>query len=365
MHIAEVKRYDYIDALRGFAILGVVLVHSSQWVTPTSSVLSALAGEGARGVQLFYIASALTLFLSMAARSRSEERPVLGFFVRRFFRIAPAFYCAIVVYTLYYGMGARYTAPNGIEWWYVLLTALFVNGWHPETINSVVPGGWSIAVEMTFYLLVPLFFLKLQSLKSTLVALVASLALSIAASLAVQCILAPAYPQSQQYLVTDFALLWFFSQLPIFVAGILLYHIITRYPSAVRPTSIGLLCASLLMFGALVAISTLGNWLPKQFFYGLAFTVFSLSLYYWPNGVLVNGLTTLIGRLSFSIYLVHFMVLQMMRAIFPNGFIVNGDIGFMVAFLLVLLVSTCISYATHRAIELPGIALGKRIVERL
>ena len=158
----EIRKYDYIDALRGFAILGVILVHSSQWVAPTSSVLSTIASEGARGVQLFYIASALTLFLSLAARKQQEERANLSFFIRRFFRIAPAFYCAIIIYTAYYGMSVRYWAPNGLEWWYIPLTAFFMHGWHPETITSVVPGGWSIAVEMTFYLFVPYLFFKIE-----------------------------------------------------------------------------------------------------------------------------------------------------------------------------------------------------------
>ena len=95
------KKYDYIDSIRGFAIFGVVLVHSSQWVAPTSSILSSIAAQGARGVQLFFIASALTLFLSMASRKQQqEEMLILSFFNRRFFRIAPAFYLAIIAYKL-------------------------------------------------------------------------------------------------------------------------------------------------------------------------------------------------------------------------------------------------------------------------
>ncbi len=172
-------KYEYINAIRGFAILGVVLVHSSQWVRPASDILSKIASEGARGVQLFYVASALTLFLSMASRKQQEERRgLLSYFIRRFFRIAPAFYCAIIIYTAYNAMSAHYWAPNGLEWWSILLTAFFMHGWHPETITSVVPGGWSIAVEMTFYLFTPYLFLKLNDIKSTLIALFLSIVLT-------------------------------------------------------------------------------------------------------------------------------------------------------------------------------------------
>ena len=59
MSQSDIRKYDYIDALRGMAILGVILTHSSLFVKPTSQTLLSLMGEGARGVQLFYVASDL------------------------------------------------------------------------------------------------------------------------------------------------------------------------------------------------------------------------------------------------------------------------------------------------------------------
>jgi peptidoglycan/LPS O-acetylase OafA/YrhL len=93
MNNTSIIKYDYIDTLRGLAILSVVMVHSSQNFPPRSEVLIQIAAQGSRGVQLFFIASALTLFLSMDARSGDQEpRSLESFFIRRFFRIAPAFY---------------------------------------------------------------------------------------------------------------------------------------------------------------------------------------------------------------------------------------------------------------------------------
>ncbi len=357
----ETKKYDYIDAIRGFAILGVVLVHSSQWVIPTSSLLSKIASEGARGVQLFYIASALTLFLSMGSRKGREEKPILSFFIRRFFRIAPAFYLAIIIYTLYSGLSARYWAPNGLEWWYLPLTALFLHGWHPETIQSVVPGGWSIAVEMTFYLFVPFLFSILKSIHSTLIALFLSLTLAKVLSIAVTYFWLPYYPEHQQYLVSSYSFLWFFSQLPVFILGILLFHIIKRYPKGDSAIALLLL---LLSFSLLVAFLT-SSFIPRYFLYGIAFLLFSLSLHYSAPRVLVNPVTVLIGRLSFSIYLVHFMVLNIVENVFVDGFILAGNSGFVLAFLLVLILSVCISYITYKVVEIPGINLGKRLIRKL
>ena len=360
-----IKKFEYIDALRGFAILGVVLVHSSQWVSPTSNILSIIALQGARGVQLFYVVSALTLFLSMEARKQQETRPLISFFIRRFFRIAPLFYLAIFVYTLYDGMSARHWAPNGLEWWYIPITAAFMHGWHPETITSVVPGGWTIAVEMTFYLLVPYLFLKLRDIRSTLIALFSSLILSKLSSIIAINYLQPYYSDSQQYLVSNFTFFWIFSQLPVFIIGILLYHIIKKHPHKDNKASLFCLFVSIFLFTTFSTVHTYRNLLPQHFFYGVAFLFFALSLYLWPQKLLVNKITTLIGKLSFSIYLVHFMVLEMMKSIFVNGFILNGNSGFLLAFVLIITLSTSFSFITYNIVELPGINFGKKIIQKL
>ena len=51
-------RYAYIDAIRGYAILLVIAVHSSQYFSDLPDAVRTLADQGARGVQLFFVASA-------------------------------------------------------------------------------------------------------------------------------------------------------------------------------------------------------------------------------------------------------------------------------------------------------------------
>lgn len=144
---SRIRHYDFIDSLRAIAILGVIAVHTAQWAQPNSELLRRATAEGARGVQLFFVASAMTIFMSMKSRSALESAPVRNYFIRRFLRIAPLFYFGIVLWLLLDGFAPRYWAPNGIDGYTVLLTATFLHGFHPETITSLVPGGWSIAVR--------------------------------------------------------------------------------------------------------------------------------------------------------------------------------------------------------------------------
>ncbi|UOQ70975.1 acyltransferase family protein [Hymenobacter cellulosilyticus] len=129
-------KLSYIDALRGWAILGAVVVHALDYGTGAqqlSPLVVSFCQSGARGVQLFFIIITFTLFLSMTNRQRQEKRPTLNFFIRRFFRIAPLFYLGILFYVLTYSR-AWASLPK------VLVTLLFINGAHPNTINSLVPG---------------------------------------------------------------------------------------------------------------------------------------------------------------------------------------------------------------------------------
>jgi peptidoglycan/LPS O-acetylase OafA/YrhL len=86
-----VRRFSYIDALRGYAILMVIAVHTSQAFSDLPKPLSTILNQGARGVQLFFVTSALTLSMSWVSRKESA----LTFYSRRFFRIAPMFWLAI------------------------------------------------------------------------------------------------------------------------------------------------------------------------------------------------------------------------------------------------------------------------------
>jgi peptidoglycan/LPS O-acetylase OafA/YrhL len=58
----ENSRFDYIDVLRGIAILGVIAVHTGQYGDMNVPLFfKTIIDQGARGVQLFYLASAFTL----------------------------------------------------------------------------------------------------------------------------------------------------------------------------------------------------------------------------------------------------------------------------------------------------------------
>src|SRR4051812_31822989 len=196
-------------------------VHSSQ----ASSAWSSGAGrqivdQGARGVQLFFVASALTLAMSWHARNDGAVR----FYLRRLLRIAPMFWLGTLFFLWLDGFSPRYFAPGGIDGTDVLLTALFLHGWNPDTVNSVVPGGWSIAVEMTFYLVFPLLMLVVRGWLTALAAFVACNAIALYSFDYFWANRALFWPGASDGLASTMLHLWFPTQLPVFALGFLLYY---------------------------------------------------------------------------------------------------------------------------------------------
>jgi peptidoglycan/LPS O-acetylase OafA/YrhL len=361
-------RLDALDAMRGYAILGVVLTHAGQWTRPASDWAAQLCRNGALGVQLFFVASAFALFLSNAARRPSERRPVADFFIRRFFRIAPMFYVGLVFFLWLAGFGPRLWAPHGLDSSHVVLTALFLHGWQPESINSVVPGGWSIAAETSFYLLLPLLFKMVTTRTRALAFLAFTLVLGPLMNGWLAPLLTPAYTPGYAYLAENFKFFWIFGELPVFACGILLYYL--QRETRDRPDQgTGWACLIGAFVLGLALFRQMPPLLPPPFLavagYGAAFALFGLALHHLRSRVLINPAAVFCGKISYSLYFVHFAVLQYCYRQWPDGLPLPAPAATPAAYLLLLTLAGAVAWVTYHAIELPGIALGRRLVARL
>jgi peptidoglycan/LPS O-acetylase OafA/YrhL len=332
---------------------------------------TAVIGKGNYGVQFFYVASAFTLFLSLEQRSHLDQRPVLFFFLRRFFRIAPMFWAAIIFYLLFDGLGPRATSPLGIGLPHILSTALFMHGWYPTTINSVVPGGWSIAVEMTFYLSVPIFFFHAKSIARLVPIFALLLVVSRLASWAVKHWLWSAMDPIFHDCVSDFAYYWLPAQMPVFCVGFILFLIAQRR-LAIGPgaTPTDRRWGNLLLIVAALLSGLLVLFQPPMAFIGYAVVaaVVALSLAFHPNVLLVNRLTRYAGKVSYSGYLIHFAIVETLRDLSVwsrTAQTLPALLQYLVFAIVAMVLTLGISTVTYKLIEEPGRNIGRRIIHRL
>jgi peptidoglycan/LPS O-acetylase OafA/YrhL len=350
--------HDFIDALRGLAVAGVVLVHTGRQAMPPSDLLRAAMNLGASGVHLFFVVSALTLCLSWASRSEYESRPLRNFLIRRFARVAPMFYLAIALYLAIHGLAPGYWAPGGIHAPGIVATILFVHGLHPETINAVVPGGWSIAAELGFYAILALCLPLLASARSALVFLAASLVLFMLNGAIVPHLFS--YPAEHHYLVRNFIRFNLFGQLPVFAAGVVAWAAFRTGATDRRVAAGAALC--------MLVAGVCWWWLPQPvctpaagaFFAGAA-----LLLAHRPARLFVNRTTIALGKRSYSIFLLHFAVLDAFSWSGASAWFARSNVGGILQFLCVLGAAAALSTLSWRYVEQPGIACGAHLVDLL
>lgn len=353
--------YSYIDALRGLAIFLVIALHCTQRVSLELPFLQYIGQNGGKGVQLFYIVSALTLTMSWF--SRSEANPAY-FYIRRFFRIAPLFYIAILFYALSGDRGPQYWAPEGIQAWQIGLTALFLHGFHPYAINSVVPGGWSIAVEVLFYALYPWLIPYCSSLRKSLLVFGASVLLFYIARPLLIAWMSPHFPASSQYLVSDFPYRSILGQLPTFIFGICVYHLIKKGRKfSIVAGSIAAAFGLVVLVGAYVADAAALKKMAENPFlsvFYLSGMVLLASAFNWKSKIFEY-----LGKVSYGGYLSNLAVIGLLGApVVQDSLSLLPGHGFL--FLMLALVAvTLVSQLLHQFIELPGMNQGKRVIANL
>ena len=234
----ETTKYAFIDALRGYAVLLVITCHTGGMFHELPYPLKKLTNFGWHGVQLFFMMSCVTLMLSW----RSEEARGIAlksaFWIRRFFRIAPMYYAAAGLYFLIE------MPPSGFDLGQMLASFGFVNAWHPILIPTVpdrwmvVPGGWSIGVEFSFYLAFPLIMALVRSMRAAVGFLVVALILGSAAN---ALLAAPLMGDYGNVAAANFLYFWFPNQLPVFALGTILYFLLQRLWANPRSAAVRLL----------------------------------------------------------------------------------------------------------------------------
>jgi len=353
----EPKHYHFIDALRGVAIASVILAHVIQ-VCPLSGRFNLIGSVAPYGVQLFFVLSAVTLLLSMYSRTRAEQHPLQNFFVRRFFRIAPAFYLSIVLSLVVFGLGPRFMAPNGLRPAAILSTFLFVNGWRPDTINSVVAGQWSIAVEMTFYLVLPLLFRLVRSMRAAVIAwLVAIFAAGVLKPLGYLLCSSAGFANTHP-LSDAFLHYWFPNEFPVFLAGFCAFFAIKQGLSLQR--FYGFCLIGLLFVLAARRIVHLKA-APSTF--GILFAAVVVTASRYPLKVLVNRTLEHLGKVSFSAYLVHPFIIHFLAPVVAQFVRLPQLLRMALDYIVFVGITTAVATVTWRFIEVPFQHLGRSLTK--
>ena len=348
----------YIDCIRGYAVSLVIISHTVYLFPDLPYPVQRVLVNGWFGVQLFFLASCVTLLQSW---NKEIERygfvSVQYFFMRRIFRIAPAYYLAALAYAALDWHSSRFSSGD------VITTLVFANALHPVwalTNHVIVPGGWSIGAEFAFYAVFPVFAVFLTSLRRALLIFAGSLMFGWAANLLAMRYLIGDIPIEQ---FANGLFFWFPNQASVFALGGVIYFILKRPPQIISYHPNAGVMVSLIGFwllGYLPSSHYLGETiaLPDSLTISLVFAIGIISLSV-ARGIFVNRTAAAFGRVSFSAYLIHFGVLDIVRS-FPQAGYASATgyqaiVAYTIALMFILVVTYGLSCITFRWIERPMI----------
>ncbi|QKC67422.1 acyltransferase (plasmid) [Mesorhizobium loti] len=290
--IKRPDRFPYLSALRGMAALWVVMVHVAHMPNPHLALpwwAEGFVGNGVMGVNLFFLVSAFSLCLTMPKHDK-EERPYLGFMLRRFFRIAPLFYLLIIVTRLMRIFPFRWSALAAN----IFFVFNFIPGSGYQT--AMVLAGWTIGVEMAFYVMFPFIYARTKSVTLAIRALV--VAFLVAA--AFRSVIGNLVADSASYINQSI-----FGLAPMFMFGIIAFYMVRAAGEWKHKRVIGALLLASVPLQFYVIIHGLVPFGPAIYWQGPMFGCLLVGLYLLPLRLLVNTATVWLGNISYSIYLVH------------------------------------------------------------
>jgi peptidoglycan/LPS O-acetylase OafA/YrhL len=369
-------RYPSLDIWRGVACLMVVVFHaslyglpsdrtSSQSLDPTTGWISAVVSKLWLGVPLFFVISGYCIAVTSDA-ARRKPRALAHFFVRRFRRIFPPYWCACLAtlaLLLFVGLVGwpplfQHTTPfvhledpatfTAWEWLgNATLTESWLGHFLPGRSAFILGQAWSLCYEEQFYALCGLLLLLPSRHFFT----------GVAAITACTLLLLPFSLGSAAEAWHGF---FFDGRWLLFALGVLVYYKL-NYPPAKYDSVLLLLflLGPLLFLGCLLlpAHWFSSNW-PVTFSFELtAGSVFGMALlglhplddrlvrirFLWP--------LAFCGKMCYSLYLVHWPIAELVgHALFLMG-IRSVWATFLLTVPVVTLVSIGVAWLFHVAVE--------------
>lgn len=330
--------------------LSVAVYHLAVWTRAFSGgARDAVIVLGVYGVETFFLISGFCFFHLYAQRS-FDGAELRSFHLKRFFRIAPLYYLAMVLGALFafeQAVGPRVTPLRVVE--NVTMTFGLV---HPN--HAMVLGGWSIGLEYVFYLAFPAL------------AFIARWRLAIYAVAIALVLWALPYNFGVVYEAAEARKFHAYVQLPnhafLFAFGAVIADLRMRFPARI-PAPASLVLLAVLVWSAALAQEEIIDHLEvmvgmTRVKYVVLCTVM-VGLFAFTKLPRTKRMAPLLwlGELSYSVYLMHPFAWPMVQPILPEDMSPQAQLASGLAAALAL------SFITWRLVERPCNALGHKLAQ--
>ncbi|MDH0356317.1 acyltransferase [Morganella sp. GD04133] len=345
-----------IHHLRGIAALSVVFFHFRGILNNTyaqKDLGTILFGSGAFGVDMFFMISGFIIALSTEKATSS-----LVFATRRFFRIYPAF---IVIFLI--GIFTVYKQYSGNE---LLKSMLFVHRDYGNTSPgfgfNILGPAWTLGYEIYFYFIFMIsmaiswkYRLAITSVILASPIIILQFVFSGALSLAGNA--SPNIPIDNSF----YAMLRFVGS-PIlieFIIGMILFFIYKNVNIKIsKELSLFVLLISTLSFLSFYFNSKYSSFGMYGFGFWSLFLIVGFLFYDKFVGFKENIALNFMGNISYSIYLSHYIIIQILNKYRPEWWMSDAGISKFLSVTTLCILAAALLYVF---IEKPFIKYGKKI----
>jgi len=298
------KRVYSIDYLRGILALFIVIYHYSSWGklinVNTNCILFRLA---LYGVSIFFIISGFSLTYVYKDRLNSYE-DILKYLRNRIARIYPLF-----IFVIIFAILINFRTLNDLKTFLQQVTISF----YFFNKGALTPGGWSIGVEIMFYLIFPIlillnkFYLKFRLFY-----------VNIYLFLIVFCMFLSMYYNNYYYKMGDkYFLIYvhnFFNHFYFFLGGMLIAYEFNTLKNILFKKFFKrfFITFSIVLVLLFLFLKVNNQYLYEYYIvlsgkYRLLFSIFSFSIFLFVLIFFTRNIALLnfLGKISYTLYLTH------------------------------------------------------------
>lgn len=334
---------EYVDALKGIAIIAVTLVHSGGGGLP--GIWGRIGNDGARGVQMFFVISGMLAFRSLDHYYKHQDitiKSALRWYVKKFLRIVPLYYLALLMSLVAKTWSPYWLGSEGHVTINNILAHIFLlHGLFPHYTDSILSVEWYLGCLWLFFLVSPLLFKYIDTLGKSVIFGVFLYIVQplLSAKLAV---VVPIGEDSQIYdaYVGTFGPP---KQFLVYMFGIILYFVIKRLKD-LNIDCITALSYALLIFGIIALYGQVNDAstiyrLSRDEMFGLWFFVIILSQALHSSRLIVNPVFKIFGKYSYGIYLFQFVWLKSYDRYINYSGKNDGEVRFLISLAVLLGIS--------------------------
>lgn len=294
----KAERYEGIDGLKAYAILGIVLMHvlTNGKYKIGGFVFEQFIPSCTDLVFLFMTVSAFGMCCGYYQKVVDQKINVEDFYKKRYIKIWPYFaFLCVLDFAI---------SPNKESLFEVFANLILCQGLLPNMNISVIGVSWTLAVIFVFYLLFPFFCFLLESKKRAWLTFVCAIIYNFACS---------AYFFDGNH-IADKVTVSFSARTNIlycavyFIAGGVIFLYRTELTNFVSKYKV---IVEMILLAATVVYFVVGSSTVTMLLFCV--TVLAYTLGCRTVGILINPVAKFLGSICFEIYLCHMVIYRMLE----------------------------------------------------